>query len=291
MRSGKMCDVTEIPYTVGIALWPFKYTGYMHTRVSDGFDLIGLAVKHRLGVELLEQNAGVIKHARSRGVAVTAHLPELWDEEPAYRHGLCDPDLKIRRKVISSYHRAIDLAAPGEKVLIFTGVVSKERRDGKERQRILYELTELVKYAERKDVILVLEHLNDKGSHEDDMLGHTDYVGSDLTWVAGIVKEFNSAYLKLLFDVYHVEIMHPGKWNILLRKYIDIIGHIHIAGVIDDQPSRVSFRKDNTVCIKRVSRALRSLDYSGSIGLEFVLSDEERPDDVLSLVGEYLFNQ
>lgn len=85
--------------------------------------------------------------------------------------------------------------------------------------------------------------------------------------------------------------MHPGKWNTLLRKYINIIGHIHIAGVVDDQPSRVSFRKDNTVCIKRVSRALRSLDYQGSIGLEFVLSDDERPDDVLSLVGEYLFNQ
>lgn len=204
MCAEKMRAVTEIPYTVGIALWPFKYTGYIHTRVNDGFDLIDLAVKHRLGVELLEQNALVIKHARSRGVAVTAHLPELWDEEPAYRHGLCDPDQKIRKKVISSYYRAIDLAAPGEKVLIFTGVVSKERRDGKERQRVIYELQELVQYAERKDVILVLEHLNDKGSRKDDMLGHTDYVGSDLTWVAEIVKEFNSAYLKLLFDVYHV---------------------------------------------------------------------------------------
>jgi len=42
----------------------------------------------------------------------------------------------------------------------------------------------------------------------DPMCGHPGYQGDDLDWVASIVKKVGSPRLKLLFDIYHVQIMH-----------------------------------------------------------------------------------
>ena len=61
------------------------------------------------------------------------------------------------------------------------------------------------------------------------MKGHPGYQGDDVDWVASIIRKVGSPRLKLLFDIYHVQIMH-GDLIRRLDENKDIIGHVHTAG-------------------------------------------------------------
>ena len=73
-----------------------------------------------------------------------------------------------------------------------------------------------------------MEHLNTRDTSHP-MKGHPGYQGDDLDWMAGIIRRVNSPRLKLLFDIYHVQIMH-GDVIRRIEQNRDIIGHIHTAG-------------------------------------------------------------
>ncbi len=82
--------------------------------------------------------------------------------------------------------------------------------------------------AEAKQVTLVLEHLNTKDdSHP--MKGHPGYWGDQLDLCADLVRSVDSPRFKLLFDIYHVQIMH-GDLVRNIQRYKDIVGHYHTAG-------------------------------------------------------------
>ena len=61
------------------------------------------------------------------------------------------------------------------------------------------------------------------------MKGHPGYQGDDIDWVASLVRQVDSPKLKILFDVYHVQIMH-GDVVRRLEALKDVIGHVHTAG-------------------------------------------------------------
>ena len=68
-------------------------------------------------------------------------------------------------------------------------------------------LKKLAGHAEKKGVTICLEHLNTRdASHP--MKGHPGYQGDDLDWMASIIRRVGSPRVKLLFDIYHVQIMH-----------------------------------------------------------------------------------
>ena len=68
-------------------------------------------------------------------------------------------------------------------------------------------LKQLAGYAEKKKVTICVEHLNSRDdSHP--MKGHPGYQGDDLDYVAAIIRKVGSPYVKLLFDIYHVQVMH-----------------------------------------------------------------------------------
>src|SRR4051812_29614531 len=81
----------------------------------------------------------------------------------------------------------------------------------------------VVGHAEKAGINLCIEHLNSRDG-TDPMRGHPGYQGDDLDWVVSIIKKVGSPRLKLLFDIYHVQIMH-GDVIRRIDENKDVIGH------------------------------------------------------------------
>ena len=125
-------------------------------------------------------------------------------------------------------------------------------------------LREVVRHAEKRGVTICMEHLNTRdGSHP--MKGHPGYQGDDLDWMAAIIRRVNSPRLKLLFDVYHVQIMH-GDILRRIEQNRDIIGHVHTAG----NPGRGELDDRQEINYPAVMRKLVEINYTGYVGQEFI---------------------
>jgi sugar phosphate isomerase/epimerase len=125
-------------------------------------------------------------------------------------------------------------------------------------------LRAIVPHAERRGVTICMEHLNTRDTTHP-MKGHPGYQGDDLDWMAGIIRRVNSPRLKLLFDIYHVQVMH-GDLIRRLEQNRDIIGHIHTAGV----PGRGELDDHQEILYPAVMRKLLQIGYRGYVGQEFI---------------------
>jgi len=125
-------------------------------------------------------------------------------------------------------------------------------------------LKELALHAEKKGVTVCVEHLNTRDD-SDPMKGHPGYQGDDLDWCAAIVRKVGSPRIKLLFDFYHVQLMH-GDLIRRLEAAKDIVGHIHTAGV----PGRGEMDENQEVNYPALMRKLLDLGYTGYVGQEFI---------------------
>lgn len=119
-------------------------------------------------------------------------------------------------------------------------------------------------YAEQKQVRLCLEHLNSRdASHP--MKGHPGYFGDDVDLCVDLIRRVDSPAMKLLFDIYHVQIMN-GDVIRRLQKYREVIAHVHTAGV----PGRGELDHHQEVNYPAVMRALLDLGYTGFVAQEFL---------------------
>lgn len=125
-------------------------------------------------------------------------------------------------------------------------------------------LKKLARLAEQKQVTINLEHLNTRdGSHP--MKGHPGYQGDDLDFVADIVRQVGSPRVRLLFDIYHVQVMH-GDVIRRMESCRDIIGHVHTAG----NPGRGELDDNQEINFPPILRRLVELGYDGYVGHEFI---------------------
>lgn len=122
---------------------------------------------------------------------------------------------------------------------------------------------EIIGYAEEKGIVLCLEMLNSRVAIE--MQGHPGYQGDHVDYVMDIVKQVGSPNLKLLFDVYHVQIM-DGDVISRIREYAEYIGHVHTAGV----PGRNEIGANQEINYPAVMRALADAGYTEYVGHEFL---------------------
>ncbi len=125
-------------------------------------------------------------------------------------------------------------------------------------------LKELAKHAEKKQVTVCVEHLNTRDD-TDPMKGHPGYQGDDLDFVVSILKKVGSPRIKLLFDIYHVQIMH-GDVIRRLEQNKDMIGHVHTAGV----PGRGELDENQEVNYPAIMKKLVDMGYTGYVGQEFI---------------------
>lgn len=119
-------------------------------------------------------------------------------------------------------------------------------------------------YAEKKGVTICIEHLNTRDdSHP--MKGHPGYQGDNLDEVATILRKVGSPRVKLLFDVYHVQIMH-GDVIRRIEENKDLIAHIHTAG----NPGRGELDLSQEIQYPPIMKKLLEIKYDGYVGQEFI---------------------
>ena len=119
-------------------------------------------------------------------------------------------------------------------------------------------LNSVKKIAEDHGVTVCLELLNSKHDHPDYMCDHT-------AWGLRVVQEVNSPNVKLLYDIYHMQIME-GDLIETIRKNIRWIGHFHTGGV----PGRHELDGTQEVQWDGVMRAIADSGFKGYVAHEFV---------------------
>lgn len=177
-------------------------------------------------------------------------------------------------EVIAATKQAIDASAAAgcPNVIAFTGYKWRNAEDPSSGEISTEEcfancvagLKQVVGYAEEQGVTLCLEHLNTRDSSHP-MKGHPGYQGDDLGLMERIIRAVNSPRLKLLFDVYHVQIMH-GDVIRRIEELKDIIGHVHVAG----NPGRAELDDRQEINFPPILRKLIEVGYDGYVGQEFI---------------------
>ena len=119
----------------------------------------------------------------------------------------------------------IDLAADVgcANVITFTGMREAGITDEQGAKNCVDCWQQVIGYAEEKKVNLALEHLNSRdNSHP--MKGHPGYFGDDVDFCVELIRRVDSPNMKLLFDIYHVQIMN-GDVIRRIKQYKDVIAH------------------------------------------------------------------
>jgi hydroxypyruvate isomerase len=173
---------------------------------------------------------------------------------------------------IEKLREGIDLAvqwgAPG--VITFTGMREPGITDEQATKNCVACWKQVIGYAQEKGINLVLEHLNSRDdSHP--MKGHPGYFGDDVDQCVELIRLVDSPRMKLLFDVYHVQIMN-GDVIRRIREYKDVIGHYHTAGV----PGRGELDDTQELNYPPIMRAILETGYTGYIAQEFIPTWEDK---------------
>jgi hydroxypyruvate isomerase len=119
-------------------------------------------------------------------------------------------------------------------------------------------LNRVKKIAEDNGVVICLELLNSKVDHKDYMCDHT-------AWGVNVVQQVNSPNVKLLYDIYHMQIME-GDLVRTIRDNIQWIAHFHTGGV----PGRHELDGTQEVQWDGVMRGIAATDFKGYVAHEFV---------------------
>jgi hydroxypyruvate isomerase len=123
-------------------------------------------------------------------------------------------------------------------------------------------LRQIAPHAEEKGVTLCVELLNSKVDHKDYMCDHT-------AWGAALVRKVGSPRVKLLYDIYHMQIME-GDVIRTIRENAAAIAHFHTAGV----PGRHEIDERQELHYPAICRAIVETGYTGYLAQEFVPTDE-----------------
>jgi hydroxypyruvate isomerase len=119
-------------------------------------------------------------------------------------------------------------------------------------------LNRVKKIAEDNGVNICMELLNSKVDHPDYMCDHT-------AWGVRVMEEVHSPNVKLLYDIYHMQIME-GDLIATIRSNIQWIGHFHTGGV----PGRHELDDAQEIHWVGVMRAIADTSFSGYIAHEFI---------------------
>lgn len=160
----------------------------------------------------------------------------------------------------------IDLAARigTQNVITFTGMSEAGISPEQGTKNCVELWKSVMSHAEAKGVTLVLEHLNSRDDTHP-MKGHPGYFGDDVDFCVDLIKRVNSPNMKLLFDIYHVQVMN-GDIIRRINQYQDVIGHYHTAG----NPGRGELDQDQEINYPGVLRAILRTGYQGYVAQEFI---------------------
>jgi len=148
-------------------------------------------------------------------------------------------------------------AAKLPNVITFSGN-RRGQADDEGRDNCILGLNRVKKVAEDAGVTICLELLNSKVDHKDYQCDHTK-------WGVDVVKAVASPRVKLLYDIYHMQIME-GDVIRTIRENMQYIGHFHTGGV----PGRHELDETQELQWRTVAQAIADLKFEGYMAHEFV---------------------
>ena len=119
-------------------------------------------------------------------------------------------------------------------------------------------LKRILKFAEEKKVTICMEGLNSK-------VDHGDYMYDKTEWGVALCKRLGSPRFKLLYDIYHMQIME-GDVIATIRAHKEHIGHYHTGGV----PGRHEIDETQELNYPAIVKAILDTGYEGYLGQEFI---------------------
>jgi hydroxypyruvate isomerase len=220
-----------------------------------------MRVCHRMGMHGIEgigNATDLVDKARKYGLVVANAGSAGFKNAPLNR----DQHEGYFAAVRQAIDRNSAAGIPG--MIVFTGYREKGITDRQAKQSCIEAWKKLAPYAEEKKVTMCLEILNSR-DNSGWMTGHPGYFGDDVDLCADMIRAVGSPRLKMLFDIYHIQIMN-GDLIRRIRQYRDIIGHVHTAGV----PGRHELDASQEINYPAVMRALVEIGYQGYVAHEFV---------------------
>jgi hydroxypyruvate isomerase len=168
-------------------------------------------------------------------------------------------------------HAAIDESAANQAPNIIT--FSGNRRglaDAEGADNSVAFLNKVKAHAEDKGVTLCLEILNSRVNHPDYMFDH-------MAWGLDVVKRVNSPRVKILYDIYHAQIM-DGDVVRTIRDNIAWIGHFHTGG----NPGRNDIDETQELNYRFIMEQIAALGFTGFVSHEYSLRPGSNPIAVLA---------
>ncbi len=129
-------------------------------------------------------------------------------------------------------------------------------------------LKRLMPLCEKKNVVLCMELLNSR-------VNHADYMCDKSAWGIELCKQVGSANFKLLYDIYHMQIME-GDVIATIKRSHEYFAHYHTGGV----PGRHEIDDSQELFYPAIMRAIVETGYQGHVAQEFIPA---RPDVLASL--------
>ena len=129
-------------------------------------------------------------------------------------------------------------------------------------------LKRIMAAAEKAKVTIVMELLNSRVNHKDYQCDHTE-------WGVALCQAIGSERFKLLYDIYHMQIME-GDLIVRIKKFHPYIAHYHTGGV----PGRNEIDDTQEINYPAVMKTIVATGYKGHVAQEFI---PKRPDALASL--------
>ncbi len=162
---------------------------------------------------------------------------------------------QIEQRILATIEQAEHWDIPN--IIVFSG--NRAGLDDKTAAEITAEgLSRVAGAAENAGVTLTLELLNSKVDHKDYQCDHT-------AWGVEVCRMVNSPRVKLLYDIYHMQIME-GDIIRTIRDHHSFFAHYHTAG----NPGRHELNETQELNYPPIIRAIRATGYDGYLGQEFI---------------------
>lgn len=168
--------------------------------------------------------------------------------------------------LIKWYKYLIDetVKAGYKNIICFSGNRDEEINDEEGLDNCVEGLSKIIPYAEQKKVTLVMELLNSKIDHKNYMCDSTD-------WGVELCRMLDSENFKLLFDIYHMQIME-GDIIRTISENKAFIGHYHTGGV----PGRAEIDQTQELNYPAIMKAILATGYKGYVGQEFIPKNSDK---------------
>jgi hydroxypyruvate isomerase len=178
-------------------------------------------------------------------------------------------DLTFHEQLLKDYSTNIPKAAAAgfKNVICFSGNANGLSSD-QGLENCARGLEPVLKIAAKNNIQVCMELLNSKVDHKDYQCDHT-------AWGIKLCEKLGSPNFKLLYDIYHMQIME-GDVMATIKKYNAYIAHYHTGGV----PGRHEIDDSQELYYPAIMRAIVENGFKGFVAQEFI---PKRPDKLASL--------